>query len=198
MWFSGEASGCTWNDCKLFKSVCVLARWVTTQQHTTKDESLRLISPTNCSVFPFSAQSSTTFPSIPPSAPQLASLTAQSRLPARLWAAAPPQRTTVSFSRRRSKTKDVLISYFLSWPRRPLSNYFPFAQFHFQAAQICASPAPKSSLPNGPGWPPLPEIWLELQSWLDGMRGIKNQAITVKKLKSCVLYGSGVPRGGGD
>lgn len=61
-----------------------------------------------------------------------------------------------------------------------------------------SAPLPLGNLrsPTVPGWPPLPKIWLQLQSWLDGVRGIKNQAITVKKLKSCVLYGSGVPKGG--
>lgn len=61
-----------------------------------------------------------------------------------------------------------------------------------------SAPLPLQNLrsPTVPGWPPLPKIWLELQSWLDGVRGIKNQAITEKKLKSCVLYRSGVPKGG--
>lgn len=47
-------------------NVCVLACQVTTQRHTTTDESLRLISPTSCSVFRFSLQSSTS-PSLHPS-----------------------------------------------------------------------------------------------------------------------------------
>lgn len=86
-----------------------------------------------------------------------------------------PQRGRLDYM---SWKKGILISSSLSEQHRLLSDHFSSVHLHFQAVQICASHVPKSSLPKCPEWPSLPEIWLELQSWLDGLCGIKNQAIT--------------------
>lgn len=153
---------------------------MTTQQPHTKDESLHLMSPTNYSFF---FPSSATPPSIHPSG---LSHGAEQIMDNGELQPPPPAQTLRHFN-------------FLLFI---VATQTTFKLLPFRPAPLPSRPNLRLSRPKNlhcptvPGWPPLPEIWLELQSWLDGVRGIKNQAITVKKLKSCVLYGSGVPRGG--
>lgn len=169
-------------------SICVCVSCsMTTQQPYTKDESLHLMSPTNSSFLFFIFCHFSLPPSLHPCPSRPLSQPRADYRQRRASAAAAVQKLRrfnfLLFIVATQTTFKLLPFRPVPLPSRPNLRLSPPQNLH---------------CPTVPGWPPLPEIWLELQSWLDGVRGIKNQAITVKKLKSCVLYGSGVPRGGGD